>query len=388
MEQNFLTGLMQGFGQSLTAAKQMQRENQMRDLQMEMLKTEKKQRELQTEAQRQKMGSLAEALSMLNGSPAQFQLPANQPGPQIPERPGMPIEQVMSNPAFIAKGLESGLLDMGSIQAAQQQAQAKQFIEGIQGGGGGHQMPGMGSLFDPGSIQVAGITGNLNALKPPQMESMGRTVPIMLNGVPTQVDTMTGKPIGPMVPKEVITEVLSPDGGKQKVVVTTGGGTNPIGQSELPAGQEKGAEEKAKLTAEAQAKQIADSKANATAFNVFNAAIKNVENTLAATTTGPVLGRLPAITSNQQTAEKAIAIMAPTLKALFRSVGEGTFTDRDQEILLQMIPSRTDNKEAIKNSLEMISEVVRIKLSLPSQESIKKVQGDQESTGGKFLGFE
>jgi hypothetical protein len=54
--------------------------------------------------------------------------------------------------------------------------------------------------------------------------------------------------------------------------------------------------------------------------------------------------------------------MAPVLKQLFRAAGEGVFTDKDQELLIQMIPTRETNPEARKAMLDNIDAIVRAKL--------------------------
>ena len=41
------------------------------------------------------------------------------------------------------------------------------------------------------------------------------------------------------------------------------------------------------------------------------------------TATGPIVWLVPALTTEQQTADGAVAIMAPVLKQMFRASGEG-----------------------------------------------------------------
>jgi hypothetical protein len=84
---------------------------------------------------------------------------------------------------------------------------------------------------------------------------------------------------------------------------------------------------------------------------------------LGGTTTGPFAGRIPAVTASQQVADGAIAAVAPVLKQLFRSAGEGVFTDRDQQLLIDMIPNRTDLPEARVAKIKMIDEIIEAKLS-------------------------
>ena len=76
-------------------------------------------------------------------------------------------------------------------------------------------------------------------------------------------------------------------------------------------------------------------------------------------------GFIPALSSNQQIADGAIAAMAPILKQLFRGAGEGTFTDSDQKILNDMLPTRRDSAESAKSKLANIDAIVRAKLLEP-----------------------
>lgn len=125
-----------------------------------------------------------------------------------------------------------------------------------------------------------------------------------------------------------------------------------------------GAIERARGSAQAQAdvtRQTAQ-RQKAQAFDQFETAMKGVESGLGGTTTNPVAGSLPALTANQQIAEGSIAAMAPILKQLFRVAGEGTFTDRDQALLMDMLPTRKDHPEARKAKIANIRAIVAAKL--------------------------
>lgn len=121
--------------------------------------------------------------------------------------------------------------------------------------------------------------------------------------------------------------------------------------------------------AKAKVKQIGDqavkAKSNSTAFNIYQQGIDNLSEALGQTSTGFFSGLLPAFTSGQQTAQGAISIMGPVLKQMFRGAGEGTFTDKDQELLMAMLPTRSDNPEAIQAKLQSLDSVVRAKLGQP-----------------------
>jgi hypothetical protein len=94
----------------------------------------------------------------------------------------------------------------------------------------------------------------------------------------------------------------------------------------------------------------------------YEAAKTGLLSGLENTNTGPLIGRAPAFTTDQQVAEGAVSAMAPVLKQLFRASGEGTFTDRDQELLLKMVPTRIDTPEARKIKMANIDNIVRAKL--------------------------
>lgn len=106
---------------------------------------------------------------------------------------------------------------------------------------------------------------------------------------------------------------------------------------------------------------VAQTERDAT-MQLYEAAIEGARSGLEGSTTGPIMGRLPALTANQQIAEGGVAAMAPVLKQLFRASGEGTFTDKDQELLLRMVPTRTDLPASREAKLQNIDRIVRAKL--------------------------
>lgn len=101
----------------------------------------------------------------------------------------------------------------------------------------------------------------------------------------------------------------------------------------------------------------------ANTLKLWEKAKEGLVSGLAGSETGPVAGRIPAVTSAQQVAEGAVSAMAPVLKQLFRVSGEGTFTDKDQELLLKMLPTRTDSKTAAAVKLQNIDNLVNAKLA-------------------------
>lgn len=128
--------------------------------------------------------------------------------------------------------------------------------------------------------------------------------------------------------------------------------------------QSAGAVEEAEGNVQAELKRKKTQEENNKAFNAYTAAMRNVSESLANTVTAPGVGRLPAMTANQQIADGAISAIAPILKQLFRSAGEGTFTDKDQELLLAMIPTRSDLPEARAAKIKNINEIVAAKLGI------------------------
>jgi len=98
------------------------------------------------------------------------------------------------------------------------------------------------------------------------------------------------------------------------------------------------------------------------ALETWRVSRNGLMSALEKTETGPVRGRLPAYSAPQQTAEGAIAATAPVLKQIFRVSGEGVFTDKDQQLLLDMVPKRTDRPEARASKIRNIDAIINAKL--------------------------
>jgi hypothetical protein len=111
-----------------------------------------------------------------------------------------------------------------------------------------------------------------------------------------------------------------------------------------------------------QSEVASEDRSNEKALGVYEVATKGLTDALSGATTGPGMEYLPALTANQQVAKGAVAAMAPVLKQLFRGAGEGTFTDKDQALLLDMIPTRNDHAETRAAKLANIDAIVRAKL--------------------------
>ena len=98
------------------------------------------------------------------------------------------------------------------------------------------------------------------------------------------------------------------------------------------------------------------------AMELYETAKEGLISGLGGSETGQLVGRLPAITAKQQIAKGSVAAMAPVLKQIFRTAGEGVFTDRDQELLLEMIPTRTELPEARTAMIANIDAIVKAKI--------------------------
>jgi len=106
-------------------------------------------------------------------------------------------------------------------------------------------------------------------------------------------------------------------------------------------------------------------KQNQDNYMVFSKSLQDLGDAIGATTTGPGLGWLPAVTSGQQLVERSKAILGPQLKDLFRKAGEGVFTNADQLVLEGLIPDRNTRPDVAKKNIEMIDYLVRVKLGIP-----------------------
>ena len=103
-------------------------------------------------------------------------------------------------------------------------------------------------------------------------------------------------------------------------------------------------------------------------YLLFSTGINTLADDLKKTLTGPLQGLLHigTATDGQQQVKASKAFMAPILKELFRQKGEGTFTERDQEILLEMIPDEYTDGDTIDSVVERLDRIVKIQLGLES----------------------
>lgn len=103
------------------------------------------------------------------------------------------------------------------------------------------------------------------------------------------------------------------------------------------------------------------------AWNVWQVARNGLAGAMADTWNFPGMGLMPNLTDAQRKAAGARAQLAPVLKSMFRTAGEGTFTDKDQELLLAMIPDEGDGDEVAAWKLSQMDQLIMAKLGLTPQ---------------------
>lgn len=119
-------------------------------------------------------------------------------------------------------------------------------------------------------------------------------------------------------------------------------------------------------------------KDNALVFAAYETAMNNVADALGDTTTGPIVGRFPAITANAQSAVAAGKILGVAIKGLVRGAGEGTWTDADQKMVDLMMPTREDAPEARAKKLTFLDDYVRAKFGLSQGSQGPQGQDNQQ----------
>jgi len=178
-------------------------------------------------------------------------------------------------------------------------------------------------------------------------------------------------------------QIVDMGGGGQLSYNPLTGAPNTVVTPQEATGREAtqaGAETRAEETAKTDIDRANQARTNAMAFSAYQEAMKGISNAFTGTDTGPVAGWVPAVTAAQQTAEGAVAAAAPVLKQLFRSAGEGVFTDKDQQLLMDMMPKRTDHPEVVQYKLATIDKIVAAKLGTGGQSATQ--DDDLGSTDG------
>lgn len=146
------------------------------------------------------------------------------------------------------------------------------------------------------------------------------------------------------------------------------------------SGRIKAAQRLAIDTAKNLAEEAQTDRSGARALNVYNTGMTSLVEALGGTVTGPFAGLSPALAASQQIADGAVAAMAPVLKQMFRAAGEGVFTDRDQALLLEMVPKRRDRPATIVAKAKNIDAIVRAKL-----EPLGKLETTGQRQGGQIM---
>jgi hypothetical protein len=171
-------------------------------------------------------------------------------------------------------------------------------------------------------------------------------------------------------------------GSAAQTIALTGVAGQVASSEAIIEGAKSGAKESAKLAAQyklapavksavADAVAVSTAKAgidkenrsNTKALDVYNTGMGALASAMTNAYTGPIVGLMPAMTADAQIADGAVAAMGPVLKQMFRSAGEGVFTDKDQELLMGMLPTRKDLPEARAAKLKNIDAIVRAKLA-------------------------
>ena len=114
---------------------------------------------------------------------------------------------------------------------------------------------------------------------------------------------------------------------------------------------------------------------NQASFDVYDVGMRALVSGMDNALTGPFVGLLPAVTANAQISDAALAAMLPVMKQLFRSSGEGIFTDRDQELLEGMLPNRKMLPEARASAMFNVDAIVRAKLGVGRPEQAQPGTG-------------
>ncbi len=189
-----------------------------------------------------------------------------------------------------------------------------------------------------------------------------------IGGVPHIFDEQANT-VSPIKVKEeeVTTATVGDSKGKIAEDVAAGGERGRLNQRLKLEPEVAAAVREATMEVEKDGKIASENRSNKIAMNLYETAMSGLVSALGGTVTGPFMGWSPALTANQQIADGSVAAMAPILKQLFRAAGEGTFTDKDQELLLEMIPTRKDKPEARAAKLQNIDAIVRAKLNQPDK---------------------
>jgi len=320
---NFLSGFLQGFAQTQERNKLQKQDEDEKKARVKLyeLQLDREKRE-QAKAQQQET-ALGDLFAKLQGTTpaatAAATPPNGIPGAQGPvaspgATPGKPpsLTELLADPQTAMLMLRTGLVKGDDLLKREDTAANRAMMEKLVGGAGGQD--GM------------------------------------------ELERIKVGPQGQMMPDfarpEIWQEVPSPDGKAMMQIDKQGRvmGSRPVS----PAEKQQPTEED---------KRNRDINA---AFNTYEAAREGLLKGMEGTPTGPLIGKLPAITTAQQKAQGGMAAMIPVLKQIFRAAGEGVFTDKDQQALIEMIPTRETTPAAREALLQNIDNIIRAKLGMAS----------------------
>lgn len=312
---NFLGGLLQGFAQTQQRNKEKEEEKKERDARVKLFEIQLQREQRAGQAEQRQLLAQQQVMDKLRGME---RMPGTGVGVMDPTAKTPTLTELLADPQSAMALLQSGMIKGDDILKQQESSANREMVQQLLGGGVGGASAGGMELSD---VKVSG---------------RGQIMPTF------------SRP-------EIWQERPSPDGmsfiqiDKQGRVM----GSRPASPAERPQPTEED-KRKRDITA---------------AMDVYEKAKQGLLSGLQETVTGPLIGKFPAITSKQQTAQGGVAAMAPVLKQLFRAAGEGVFTDRDQQLLIEMIPTRETNPEARRAMIENIDAIVRAKLGLSAAKS-------------------
>lgn len=239
--------------------------------------------------------------------------------------------------------------------------------------------------WDPQAITIEKVQEMNNAAlvglggQPEQQRKVGKTwinpdtqtMWSYINGVPTD----SGVPAQQyaMRPVDTAEGVVPFDPTRGSPVGGVIPGTDPASMREREVA-DVSATKQAETDVKAREEYLQLQQSNRSAYNAYEVARNGLMAGLERANTGYFAGKVPPITEGAQIAEGGVAAMAPVLKQLFRASGEGIFTDKDQELLMSMVPTRDDLPEARLIKMELIDRLVRSKLQMDDLETLQKAR--------------
>lgn len=248
--------------------------------------------------------------------------------------------------ALMQRAEQLNQFDPKDPQVQQEWRQLALEVEALKTGGGKSIVDILGmnrSQSTPGNpVKIVGPDGR--PVYASAQDAIGQRAYEPPRAAPTQI----------VQPSYTLVPVQNPDGTVAQTMVNSRNPEQKVNLGAAPAKQNT---------------KTSDAQTSQRTYDAFQKAIGNVEAAFKNTETGPIIGRLPAYTAEQQIAEGAVAATAPILKQMFRAAGEGVFTDRDQALLLDMAPQRSDRPEAATAKIQAIKDIVAAKLGIAPAEA-------------------